>query len=483
MTGQEMRIERDAFGEVEVPAGRYWGAQTQRALALFEIGEERFPSALIRAFGLQKLAAARANKHLGTLTPALADPIEAAAREVWEGRFDDHFPLTVWQTGSGTQTNMNANEVIANRANELLGHSLGSREPVHPNDHVNRSQSSNDSFPTVMHLATVPEVRHRLLPALGLLEETLATKADAFKDVVKIGRTHLMDAVPMTMGQAFGAFRQQIAFGIERIEATLPRLCLLPQGGTAVGTGLNAPAGFDAVFCEEVSALSGVAFKPNPSKFEGMGAHDAFVEVSGALNVVAVSLTKMANDIRLLASGPRCGLGELILPHDGLTSSIMPGKRNPTIAEVVVQAAFAVMGNHATISMAGAAGTFELNVAKPVIIDRILQSIRILADSVRVFALRLVQDLDVNRERLAVNVANALLLPTVLNPVLGYDRVAQITTKALTDGTPPREAALALGFLTGEEYDRLVDARAMTAPSSSDEARPVAGEDRDVRRR
>ncbi len=332
MTGQEMRIERDAFGEVEVPADRYWGAQTQRALVLFEVGEERFPSALIRAFGLQKLAAARANRHLGTLPPALADPIEAAAREVWEGRFDDHFPLTVWQTGSGTQTNMNANEVIANRANELLGHPLGSREPIHPNDHVNRSQSSNDSFPTVMHLATVFELRNRLLPALGLLEETLATKAHAFKDVVKIGRTHLMDAVPMTMGQAFDAFRQQIAFGIERIEATLPRLCLLPQGGTAVGTGLNAPAGFDAVFCEEVSALSGVAFKPNPSKFEGMGAHDAFVEVSGALNVVAVSLTKMANDIRLLASGPRCGLGELIIPHDGLTSSIMPGKRNPTIA-------------------------------------------------------------------------------------------------------------------------------------------------------
>jgi fumarate hydratase class II len=465
MNGHDVRIERDAFGEVEVPADRYWGAQTQRALALFEVGEERFPSALIRAFGLQKLAAARTNRHLSVLATALADPIEAAAREVWEGRFDAHFPLTVWQTGSGTQTNMNANEVIANRANELLGHPLGSREPVHPNDHVNRSQSSNDSFPTVMHLATVLEFRHRLLPALGLLEETLATKANAFKDVVKIGRTHLMDAVPMTMGQAFEAFRQQIAFGIERIEATFPRLCLLPQGGTAVGTGLNAPARFDAAFCEEVSTLSGLVFKPNASKFEGMGAHDAFVEASGALNVVAVSLSKIANDIRLLASGPRCGLGELIIPHDGLTSSIMPGKRNPTIAEVVVQAAFAVMGNHATISMAGAAGTFELNVAKPVIIDRILQSVRILADSIRVFALRLIEGLDVNRELLTANVANALLLPTVLNPVLGYDRVAQITAKALTDGIPPREAAIALGLLTGEEYDRLVDARAMTTPS------------------
>ncbi|MEP9368712.1 class II fumarate hydratase [Xanthobacter sp. VNH20] len=460
------RIENDAFGPVEIPAGRYWGAQTQRALAVFDVGEEHFPAGLIHAFGLQKIAAARANLRLGVLDAALAQAIEAAAAEVLAGRFDDHFPLRIWQTGSGTQTNMNANEVIANRANELLGQPLGTKAPVHPNDHVNRSQSSNDSFPTVMHIATVQELRARLLPALAELHGQLAIKASAFADVLKIGRTHLMDAVPMTMGQAFDAFARQIANGMARIESALPRLCVLPQGGTAVGTGLNAPVGFDAAFCAEASALAGVTFSPNPSKFEGMAAHDALVEASGALNVIAVSMMKIANDIRLLGSGPRCGLGELIIPNDGLTSSIMPGKRNPTIGEVVVQAAFQVMGNHATVTAAGASGNFELNVAKPVLIYNVLQSIRILADSAHIFASRLIADLDVDRARLADNVANALLVVTALNPVIGYDKVAQITTKALDAGMTPRAAAIALGYLSGADYDRLVDPTLMTRPQA-----------------
>jgi fumarate hydratase class II len=460
-----VRIEHDAFGPVEIPADRYWGAQTQRALGLFEIGEERFPACLVRAFGLQKMAAARANRRCGVLDAALADKIVAAAAELHAGRFDDHFPLTVWQTGSGTQTNMNANEVIANRANELLGRPLGTRAPVHPNDHVNASQSSNDSFPTVMHLATFLALTERLRPALLLLRRRLDERAAAFAKVLKIARTHLMDAVPMTMGQAFDAFARQLGHGIDRIDAALPRLCLLPQGGTAAGTGLNAPAGFDAAFCEELNALTGAGFAPNPSKFEGMAAHDALVEVSGVLNVVATSLVKMANDIRLLGSGPRCGLGELVIPDDGLTSSIMPGKRNPTIAEVVVQAGIQVMGNHVAITLAGASGQFELNVAKPVLIHNLLQSIRVLADGAGVFAERMVKGIEVDRQRLAVHLDQALLQVTALNPVLGYDRVARITALALERGIAPREAAVALGFLSAAEYDRLVDPAAMAGIS------------------
>jgi len=457
-----MRIEHDAFGPLEIPADRYWGAQTQRALGVFEVGEDRLPACLIHAFGLQKIAAARANVRCGALAAALAEKIVVAAAELHEGRFDGHFPLTVWQTGSGTQTNMNANVVIANRANELLGQPLGTRTPVHPNDHVNASQSSNDSFPTVMHLVTMLELAQRLRPALVLLRERLDERANAFAGVLKIARTHLMDAVPMTMGQAFDAFARQIDHGIDRIDATLPRLRLLPQGGTAAGTGLNAPPGFDTAFCEELSALAGMAFAPNPSKFEGMAAHDALVEVSGALNVVATSLVKIANDIRLLGSGPRCGLGELVIPDDGLTSSIMPGKRNPTIAEVVVQASLQVMGNHVTITLAGASGNFELNVAKPVLIHNLLQSIRVLADSARVFSERMVKDIEVDRHRVAANVDNALLLVTALNRVLGYDRVAKITATALEKNLTPRESAVALDFLSGADYDRLVDPAAMT---------------------
>ena len=460
------RIENDAFGSVEIPADRYWGAQTERARLVFDVGEERFPVCLVHAFGLQKIAAARANRRLGALDPALAGAIESAAAELREGKFDAHFPLTIWQTGSGTQTNMNANEVIANRANELLGRPLGSKSPVHPNDHVNRSQSSNDSFPTVMHIVCALELRDRLRPALSLLEDEFKAKTKAFADVLKIGRTHLMDAVPMTVGQSFDAFARQVANGIARLNNVLPRLCVLPQGGTAVGTGLNAPPGFDTVFCAEASALAGMDFTPNPSKFEGMAAHDALVEASGALNVVAVSLLKIANDIRLLGSGPRCGLQEFIIPPDGLTSSIMPGKRNPTVAEVAAQAAFQVIGNHATVSAAGGSGSFELNVAKPVLIYNVLQSIRILADSATMLARRLVRELEVDRERLSGNVSDALLLATALNPVLGYDKVARITAKAEQDGISPRDAAVMLGFVTAEEYDRHVDPRRMAIPGA-----------------
>ncbi|SEB19352.1 lyase family protein [Variovorax sp. YR216] len=456
-----VRIEHDAFGPVEIPADRYWGAQTQRALGVFDVGEERFPACLIRAFGLQKMAAARANQRCEALTTMLAEPIVAAAGEMRDGRFDAHFPLTIWQTGSGTQTNMNANEVIANRANELLGQSLGTKTPVHPNDHVNASQSSNDSFPTVMHLVTVLELEERLKPSLALLQRSLRDRAEAFADVLKIARTHLMDAVPMTMGQSFDTFARQVAHGIDRIDATMPRLLSLPQGGTAAGTGLNAPPDFDAFFCEEIGALTGFGFSPNPSKFEGMAAHDALVEVSGALNVLATSLLKIANDLRWLGSGPRCGLGELKIPDDGLTSSIVPGKKNPTIAEVMAQACMQVVGNHATITLANASGNFELNVAKPVLIANLLQSIRVIADASRVMASKLVQGIEVDGDRLASHVENALLAVTALNPHLGYDRVAKITAVALEKGITPRAAALSLGLVDEATYDRIVDAARM----------------------
>ncbi|WP_455286695.1 class II fumarate hydratase [Cupriavidus necator] len=451
------RVEHDAFGPVDIPADRYWGAQTQRALAIFEVGEERFPACLIHAFGLHKMAAAQANIRCGALDAGLGEKIIAAAAEVRSGKFDQHFALTIWQTGSGTQTNMNANEVIANRANECLGKPLGTKSPVHPNDHVNASQSSNDSFPTVMHMTAALELVDRLIPALVLLRDSLRERADAFADVLKIARTHLMDAVPMTMGMAFEGFTAQLDNALERLHGTMPRLLMLPQGGTAAGTGLNAPPGFAAAFCEEASQLSGLAFRPNPCKVEGMAAHDALVELSGVLNVIAVSFTKIANDLRWLGSGPSCGLGELLIPEDGLTSSIMPGKRNPTVAEVVVQAAMQVCGNHMTVTMAGASGSFELNVAKPVLIYNVLQSIRVLADGARMFAQRMVQGLAPNREKLARNLENPLLAVTALNSVLGYDRAAQITNTAVSRGIAPRAAALELGLLSGEEFDRLVD--------------------------
>ncbi|WP_296181922.1 class II fumarate hydratase [Pseudomonas sp. UBA1879] len=465
---REVRYENDAFGPVAIPADRYWGAQTQRALEVFGNHGERFAPGLIHAFGWQKVAAARANWRLGALSESIAQAIEDAAGQVAAGAFDEHFPLTVWQTGSGTQTNMNANEVIANLANQALGGKLGGKQPVHPNDHVNRSQSSNDSFPTVMHVAAALQLRDHLRPALIALRDALADKAQGWQKVLKIGRTHLMDAVPMTQGQAFDAFSRQIGHGIARIDGCLPRLRLLPQGGTAVGTGLNAPEGFDQAFCEELSALTGEPFVPNPSKFEGMGTHDALVEVSGALNVLAVSLSKIGNDIRLLGSGPRCGLAELLLPDDGLTSSIMPGKRNPTLAEVLVQAAMQVMGNHTTVTLAGASSAFELNVAKPVLIHNVLQSIGVLAHCVGIFTEKLIKGLELNHPQLAHNVENALLMATVLNPVLGYDQVAQITRKAAAEGLSPKAAAVALGFVTAQEYERLVQPERMVGPQASD---------------
>ncbi len=458
----ETRVEHDAFGPVGIPADRYWGAQTQRALGVFDVGTERFAPCLLHAFGLQKIAAARANVRCGVLDPALADAIVAAAQELRDGRLDDHFPLTVWQTGSGTQTNMNANEVIANRANLRLGQPLGARSPVHPNDHVNASQSSNDSFPTVMHITAALEVRDRLVPSLAGLQRALDDRARAFAGDVKVARTHLMDAVPMTMGQAFDAFGWQVRNALARLDDAMPRLRVLAQGGTAAGTGLNAPAGFDIAFCEEASALAGMPFTPNPCKFEGMGGHDALLELSGVLNVIAASLLKMANDIRWMGSGPRCGIGELVVPDDGLTSSIMPGKRNPTIAEVLAQACMQVMGNHVTVTMAGASGNFELNVAKPLLIHNLLQSIRVLADGARVFADKLIAGLAVDGERLADNVGNALLAVTTLNPLLGYDKVALITRTALERRITPRTAAVELGYLSADEYDRLVDAGRMT---------------------
>uniref|UniRef100_UPI000D37CF14 class II fumarate hydratase n=1 Tax=unclassified Variovorax TaxID=663243 RepID=UPI000D37CF14 len=470
-----MRTEHDAFGPVEIPAGSYWGAQTQRAAGVFDVGTERFAACLLHAFGLQKMAAARANVRCGALDAALAEPIVAAASEVARGLFDAHFPLTVWQTGSGTQTNMNANEVIANRANELLGQPLGTKAPVHPNDHVNASQSSNDSFPTVMHIAAATELTARLLPALAVLQGALEDRAHAFADHAKVARTHLMDAVPMTMGQAFDAFAWQVGNGMARLHDALPRLLVLAQGGTAAGTGLNAPAGFDLLFCEELGSLTGLKFAPHPCKFEGMSGHDALVELSGALNTVATSLMKIANDIRWMGSGPRCGLGELVVPDDGLTSSIMPGKRNPTIAEVVAQAAMQVMGNHVTVTVAGASGNFELNVAKPVLIHNLLQSLRVLADSARVFATRLVAGLEVDSARLAANLGQALLSVTALNPVLGYDKVARITRTAMERGIAPREAAVALGYLDGEAYDRLVDPLRMARGDSAARGGPHRG--------
>ena len=457
----EYRIEHDAFGPVEIPADRYWGAQTQRALAVFEIGDERFPPALIHAFGLHKMAAALANQRCSLLGAAMAEAIVSAAAEVRSGVFDQHFPLTIWQTGSGTQTNMNANEVIANRANERLGQPLGSRRPVHPNDHVNASQSSNDSFPSVMHITAVLELEDRLVPALEALRDSLQERATAFADVLKLARTHLMDAVPMRLGQAFDGFTMQIDNALARVRSVMPRLLELPQGGTAAGTGLNAPDGFADAFCEEVSRLSGSAFRANQCKVEGMAAHDALLELSGVLNVIAASFIKIANDLRWMSSGPNCGIGELVMPEDGLTSSIMPGKRNPTIAEVMVQAGMQVAGNHVTVTMAGASGSFELNVAKPVLIHNVLQSIRLLADSARVVAQRVIPGLLPDHDRLARNLESPLLAATALNPVLGYDNAAAIVRHAREHGISPRAAAARLGLLTEAEFDRLVDLRGM----------------------
>ncbi len=458
------RIETDSMGEIAVPADRYWGAQTQRSLENFPIGGERMPLPLIRAFGIQKKAAALANVRLGVLEKGIGEAIAATAQEVIEGALDDHFPLVVWQTGSGTQTNMNANEVIANRAIEMLGGTLGAKSPVHPNDHVNRSQSSNDSFPTAMHIAVARETYEVLLPGLARLRDALKDRAEAFRDVVKIGRTHLQDATPLTLGQEFAGYATQVEAVLAGVKKALPEIYELAQGGTAVGTGLNAPTDFDLIFCEEVAALTGLPFVPAANKFAALAAHDALVAFSGTLNTTAVACMKIANDIRLLGSGPRAGLGELILPANEPGSSIMPGKVNPTQAEALTLVAAQVMGNHVAVTIAGATGHLELNVFKPVIAYNVLQAVRLLGDAAVSFAERCVTGITADTRRIDELTRRSLMLVTALNPVIGYDNAARITKKAYAEGTTLKEAAVALGLLTAEEFDRLVRPEDMIAP-------------------
>jgi len=458
------RIEADSMGEVEVPADRYWGAQTQRSLQNFRIGGERMPEPLIRALGIQKQAAARTNVTLGELDGVLGAAIAEAAGEVADGRLSEHFPLVVWQTGSGTQTNMNANEVIANRASELLGGQLGRKRLVHANDHVNRGQSSNDSFPTAMHIAAARELHDRLLPALGRLHAAFADKASAFADIVKVGRTHTQDATPLTLGQEFSGYVRQLENGISRVQGTMPRLLQLAQGGTAVGTGLNTRAGFAEAFAAEVARITGLGFVATPNPFEALAAHDAIVEASGALNVIAASLNKIGNDIRFLASGPRSGLGELTLPENEPGSSIMPGKVNPTQCEALTMVCAQVFGNHVTITFAGASGHFELNVFKPVLIFNLLQSVRLLADAADSFRENCVLGIEANRPRIADLLERSLMLVTALNPHIGYDAAAKIAKKAHAEGTTLKQAAVALGLLTAEQFDAWVRPDEMLAP-------------------
>ncbi len=459
------RTESDSLGAIEVPADRYWGAQTQRSLINFKIGVERIPVPVIHALGLQKLAAATVNEAEGLLEPGTAGAIKQAAREVMEGALDDHFPLVVWQTGSGTQTNMNANEVIANRAIEILGGEMGSKVPVHPNDHVNMGQSSNDTFPTVMHVAGVQEIHAELLPALGHLRGALSAKATAFADIVKIGRTHLQDATPLTLGQEFSAYATQIENAIARVEAALPRLYALAQGGTAVGTGLNTRPGFAEAVADEIAALTGLPFQSADNKFEALASHDTMVELSGALNTLAAALMKIGNDLRLLASGPRSGLGELILPANEPGSSIMPGKVNPTQAEAVTMVAAQVMGNHVAVTVAGSQGHLELNVYKPVIIYNVLQSLRLLTDASRSLADNCIAGIEPDRDRIRHLMKQSLMLVTALNPHIGYDNAARIAKKAYAEGSTLKEAGLALGLVTAEQFEEWVRPEDMVRPN------------------
>ena len=459
------RTETDSLGPVEVPSDKYWGAQTQRSRENFPIGWEQMPLAVVRGLAVVKQAAARVNQRSGSLAPELAEAIDKAAQEVIEGKLDEHFPLVVWQTGSGTQSNMNANEVISNRAIELLGGEIGSKKPVHPNDHVNMGQSSNDTFPTAMHVAAVTELRGQLIPALKLLHEALSTKAAAFASIVTTGRTHMQDATPVTLGDEFSAFAQQIAFGIERVRGVLPRLCLLAQGGTAVGSGLNTQVGFDQAIAAEIALITGQPFVTAPNKFEALSAHDAVIEASGALNVLAASLMKIGNDIRLLGSGPRCGIGEIILPANEPGSSIMPGKVNPTQCEALTMVCAQVMGNHVTTTIAGSNGHLQLNVFKPVMIYSLLQSCQLLADSARCFAERCVVGIEPCFERIEELVGRSLMLVTALAPHIGYDKAASVAKQAHKAGTTLKEAALALGYLSAEDFDRWLRPEDMVAPS------------------
>ncbi len=462
----EYRIERDTMGEVQVPADKYYGAQTARSLMNFKIGGERFPRELIRALGILKKAAAMANKELGTLPAEKADLIIKAADEVIEGKLDEHFPLVVWQTGSGTQTNMNTNEVIANRAIEMAGGVLGSKDPIHPNDDVNKAQSSNDTFPTAMHIAAVEQIVHRLIPAITELRDALAEKAEEFKDIVKIGRTHLMDAVPLTLGQEFSGYVQQLTNGLDRINGALPRLKQLALGGTAVGTGLNTHPDFAELAAKKISEITGLDFTSAPNKFEALAAHDAIVEASGVMKTLAASLMKIANDIRWLASGPRCGIGEITLPANEPGSSIMPGKVNPTQSEAMTMVCVQVMGNDAAINFAGASGNFELNVFKPVMIYNLLQSIKLLADASESFTRKAVVGIKPNKERIDHFLHNSLMLVTALNPVIGYDNAAKIAKKAYAENKTLKEAAVELGLLTEEEFDKAVRPEKMIGPKA-----------------
>ena len=459
------RIETDSMGAIEVPADRYWGAQTQRSLIYFSIGDDKMPRELIRALGTLKKAAAAVNQELGNLPAEKAKLIVAAAEEVTNGKLDDHFPLRIWQTGSGTQTNMNANEVIANRAIELAGGILGSKDPIHPNDHVNMSQSSNDTFPTAMHIAAAEEINQQLIPMVTKLRDALAAKSEEFKDIIKIGRTHLMDAVPLTLGQECSGYVTQLDQNLERIQGTLPHLYELAIGGTAVGTGLNTHPEFAVRVAAKIAELTGLPFVTAPNKFAALAAHDAIVMASSVLKTLACSLMKIANDIRWLSSGPRCGLGELILPANEPGSSIMPGKVNPTQCEAMTMVCVQVMGNDTAITIAGSQGNFELNVFKPVMIHNLLHSIRLLWGACSLFSDYMVVGIQPNREQIQHFLTNSLMLVTALNPHIGYDSAAKVAKKAYAEGTTLREACVDLGFLTGEEFDKLVRPEQMTGPN------------------
>ncbi|KAJ1785266.1 fumarase fum1, partial [Coemansia sp. RSA 2167] len=459
------RLERDTMGELEVPADKYYGCQTARSKMNFDIcaDTDRMPDAVIKAMGVLKKAAAVVNRDFG-LDSKASDAIQQAAQEVIEGKLMEHFPLVVWQTGSGTQSNMNVNEVIANRAIEILGGELGSKKPVHPNDHVNKSQSSNDTFPTAMHIAAVTEINQKLIPALRDLRDAFAKKQEEFSDIVKIGRTHLQDATPLTLGQEFSGYTQMLSNSIDRIEATIPRLSQLAIGGTAVGTGLNTYTGFDSCMAEEISRISGYKFVPAPNKFEALAAHDALVEASGALNTIAVSLFKIASDIRLLGSGPRCGLGELQLPENEPGSSIMPGQVNPTQCESLTMLCAQVMGNHTAVTVGGANGHFELNVFKPMMIFNVLHSVRLLSDGCTSFRTNCVEGIQANKERINKLLHESLMLVTALNPYIGYDNAAAAAKKAHKEGTTLKAAAVALGSLNEEQFDQWVRPEDMLGP-------------------
>lgn len=463
----KMRKESDTMGVVEVPADKYWGAQTQRSLDNFKIGIEKMPAEMVSAYAILKKAAATVNADLGLLPRDIADVVSQACDEVVEGKYNEHFPLVVWQTGSGTQTNMNVNEVVANCAIELMGGVLGSKTPVHPNDHVNRSQSSNDTFPTAMHIAALKILEERTLPALKQLKTGLEAKSQAFRHIIKVGRTHMQDAVPLTLGQEFSGYAAQVAAGIKRIEATLDDLRELAIGGTAVGTGLNAHPEFGKRVATEITRLTDLKFVSAPNKFAALAAHDGIVSASGALKTMAVSLMKIANDIRMLGSGPRCGIGELELPENEPGSSIMPGKVNPTQAEALTMVCAQVMGNDVTIGVAGSNGHLELNVFKPVMIQNFLQSARLLADAAVSFQEKCVEGIEPNRERIAGHLKNSLMLVTALNPHIGYDKSASVAKKAFADGLTLKEAALELGYLDADTFERVVRPEKMTAPQSS----------------